>query len=290
MIWSIAGVALGLSVYLVTYALFGGMVRRSMRMKPRVGLLETATPTNKGVKLSKFEEKLISTVPKEFQATTRKLQDAAGLSGTRNLAGGLRTKVLFGVLGAISGLVMPLDLPLRILVGGFAGFVLFFLPDLFWFQQGNERKVKVSQGLPDALDQLSLLVDSGMAFQPALDVVASKTAPPLKDDLTHTLNDLKIGTNRKDAFASLALRTRSESLRKFARAISLADTFGVSIAGVLRSQARELRIARRLSAEEKAQKVPTKVVFPLILCFLPVILGILVAPALIGLIGILDQT
>lgn len=129
-----------------------------------------------------------------------------------------------------------------------------------------------------------------MAFQPALEVVSSKTSSPLKEDLVHTLNDLKIGTSRKDAFAALALRTRSDSLRKFARAISLAETFGVSISGVLRSQARELRTSRRLKAEEKAQKVPTKVVFPLILCFLPVILGILVAPALLGLIGILDQT
>jgi tight adherence protein C len=162
---------------------------------------------------------------------------------------------------------------------------LFFVPDLRLVNQAKERKEQIGNLLPDALDQLTLLVDSGLDFQTAFVRVCRNSSGFLNDEFQRTLADLQLGITRKDAFENLGVRTGSPVLKNFARAMVLADLFGVPVSSVLRTQAQDLRNARRARAEEEAQKVPTKITFPLVACLLPVILILLVGPSVMNLLA-----
>jgi tight adherence protein C len=92
---------------------------------------------------------------------------------------------------------------------------------------------------------------------------------------------MQIGKTRADALRDLGDRTNVAELKGFVLAMIQADIFGISIAKVLQVQAREMRIKRRQRAEEQAQKLPVKIVFPLILCIFPSLFIILLGPAMI---------
>ena len=97
------------------------------------------------------------------------------------------------------------------------------------------------------------------------------------------LHEVQLGETRVEAFRHLADRTDVEELRGFVLAMIQADIFGVSIANVLRAQAKELRVKRRQRAERKAMQTPVKLIFPLIFCLLPALMITVVGPAIIRL-------
>ena len=92
---------------------------------------------------------------------------------------------------------------------------------------------------------------------------------------------MQLGQSRRAAYQELANRTNVSDLRRFLRAVIQADLYGIAIAAVLRTQAHEMRLKRRQSAEEKAMKIPVKVIFPLMLCILPSLFIILLGPVAI---------
>lgn len=92
-----------------------------------------------------------------------------------------------------------------------------------------------------------------------------------------------MGQSRRNAYEDLAERTGSVSLRRFVRTVIQAESYGIPLADVLNAQADEMRIARRQRAERKAMEIPVKVVFPLILCILPVIFIVILGPAVISM-------
>lgn len=113
---------------------------------------------------------------------------------------------------------------------------------------------------------------------------AQGSSGPLSEELIRTLQDMSIGRSRTDAYSALLARTDCDDLKRFIRAVQQADRYGIAIADVLRVQASEMRVRRRQRAEEKAMKVPIKVVFPLVFAILPVLFIVLLFPAVIGMI------
>jgi tight adherence protein C len=95
------------------------------------------------------------------------------------------------------------------------------------------------------------------------------------------LHEMQLGVSRVDAFRHLADRTSVEELRGFVLAMVQADVLGVSIGKVLRAQAHEHRVRRRQNAEERAMKIPVKLLFPMIFCILPLIMIVVAGPAVI---------
>ena len=102
---------------------------------------------------------------------------------------------------------------------------------------------------------------------------------PLSEELSRTLQHVQAGLSRADALRGLANRNKVPELRQFVGAILQAEQFGIPMAQVLRVQASEQRRRRRQRAEEKAMKLPVKVLFPLILCILPALFIVLIGPA-----------
>jgi len=113
--------------------------------------------------------------------------------------------------------------------------------------------------------------------------VARETRGPLALEFARVLQEMQIGTGRADALRALGDRSDVEELRSFVGAMVQADAFGVSISDVLRVQSTEMRVKRSQRAEELAQKVPVKVLFPLIFCIMPALFIVIMGPAAINI-------
>jgi tight adherence protein C len=194
-------------------------------------------------------------------------------------------KVLGLVAGGLIGVAIPVLLRAGILpvVGVAALFAVagYFAPNMLIYQLGYNRSEQVRRDLPDALDLLTISVEAGLAFDAGMSQVARNTTGPLADEFFRVLQEMQIGLGRSEAMRALGERTDLAELRAFVTSMVQADAFGIPIAQVLRVQAKEMRIKRTQRAEELAQKVPVKILFPLIFCILPALFVVILGPAAI---------
>lgn len=189
-------------------------------------------------------------------------------------------KVVFLVVGIVIGFLLGaslgglwwLALPLMALAG-------FFIPDLLMYNEGLKRDEEMGRKLPDALDMLNLCVESGLSFQAALAQVATNQTGPVAEEFGLALKEMQLGRSRSQALAALGSRTRQPDISRFVNAMLQVDKLGVPVAAVLREQANEMRAKRYAKAREQAQKVPLKILMPLMLCFLPALFVIILGPA-----------
>ncbi len=140
----------------------------------------------------------------------------------------------------------------------------------------------MQRALPDALDLLTISVEAGLGFDAALAQVARNTEGPLAEELARVLQEMQIGLGRSRALRALGERTTLQDIRSFTSAMVQADAFGIPIGQVLRVQSQEIRVKRRQRAEEQAQKVPVKIMIPLVLFILPCLFIAVIGPAVIG--------
>lgn len=187
--------------------------------------------------------------------------------------------VLAMVAGALGLLIVSANpRPLIAVVAVILFAVAYFLPDLLLHSRGQERSQQIGLELADTLDQMTIAVEAGLGFDAAMDRSARNGTGPLSEELVRTLQDIQMGRSRRQAYEALATRTDAVDLRRFVRSVIQADAYGISIADVLRTQAAEMRMKRRQRAEEKAMQIPVKVIFPLMLCILPVLFIVLLGP------------
>jgi tight adherence protein C len=226
--------------------------------------------------------------PEERIARIRRRLDLAGNPDGWDSDRVLGLKALAALVGALLGLVLPPILGfgpvitvLCVVVGCTIGWVG---PTLWLYQVAYDRSQRVRRELPDALDLLTISVESGLAFDAGLAQVARRTSGPLAQEFFRVLQEMQIGTGRVQAMRALAERTDVPELRSFVGAMIQADAFGIPISGVLRVQAREMRVKRSQRAEELAQKVPVKILFPLIFCILPCLFLVIMGPAVITVV------
>ncbi len=159
--------------------------------------------------------------------------------------------------------------------------VLILGPDARLNRAVDERKADVLRGLPDVIDLLVISVEAGLGFEQALQRVVLSVEGPLADEFSRMLGEVRAGSTRADAMRAMDNRIEVAEVRSFVLAILQADTFGVSIGRVLRSQAEEMRIKRRQLAQEKAQKAPVKMLIPMVFCIFPALFTIVLGPAVI---------
>jgi tight adherence protein C len=247
-----------------------------------------------------FTERVLDPLANRFTAIGRRLTPEDRILRIRrrlDLAGNptgwdadrvLGLKALAALVGFLLGLVVPPLLgfsPLvtfgLVLIGCFGGWVA---PSLWLYQVAYDRSQQVRRELPDALDLLTISVESGLAFDAGLAQVARRTTGPLAQEFFRVLQEMQIGTGRVQAMRALADRTDVPELKSFVGAMIQADAFGIPVSGVLRVQAKEMRIKRSQRAEELAQKVPVKILFPLIFCIMPCLFIVVMGPALITMV------
>jgi tight adherence protein C len=161
----------------------------------------------------------------------------------------------------------------------------YMAPNMYLYQQTYDRSDKLQRALPDAIDLLTISVESGLGFDAACQQVARNTEGPLADEFARMLQEMQIGRGRSEALRSLANRTNLPDLRAFVSAMVQADAFGIPVGQVLRVQSSEIRVKRRQWAEEAAQKVPVKILVPLIFCILPCLFIAVLGPAGISIMN-----
>ena len=206
----------------------------------------------------------------------------AGWTVDRVLSG----KVVGAVAGLVGGLVFQLMLTspaIKIIVVIGCVVVGFFAPNLYLYQKSHERAERLQRDLPDAIDLLTISVESGLGFDAALQQVARNTEGPLAEELSRVMREMQIGQGRADALRAMGERTSVGDLRTFVGAMVQADSFGIPVAQVLRVQSAEMRVKRRQRAEEKAQQVPVKITVPLIFCILPTLFIAVMGPAVLSI-------
>ncbi len=185
------------------------------------------------------------------------------------------------VLGFILARLFGLSGILSMACTVFMAFFCYLIPGAGLGQKAINRQETIQRAMPDTMDLLTISVEAGLSFDAALAHVRRNVPGPLSDEIGRMLQEIQLGEPRVEAFKHLADRTDVDELRAFVLAMTQADVFGVSVAKVLRSQSRDLRIRRRQRAEEKAIKVPVKILFPLIFCILPAMFVVLLGPGVI---------
>jgi tight adherence protein C len=186
-------------------------------------------------------------------------------------------------LGLLLGLLLagPLGIVVWVACGAAAGF---FAPNLLVAHLAQERQQQIVRTLPDIMDTLVVTVEAGLGFEAALAQVVSNGRGPMVGEFARVLHEMQIGRPRVEALQKMGARTSVPELRGLASAVVQATTLGVPLANVLRQQAAEMRVRRRQRAEEQAQKVPVKILFPMVLCLLPAVFIVVLGPGVVHLI------
>jgi tight adherence protein C len=149
------------------------------------------------------------------------------------------------------------------------------------------RFQKIDRQMPDMIDLLVVTIEAGLGILASMRVAAEGLPDPLGQELRLTLQEQRMGLSVFEAIESLGRRANAPNMRVFVRALIQGEKLGVSIGTTMRNVALEMRKRRKAAAEEKAQKMPIKLLFPLVFLIFPAIMIVLLVPALIHISQIL---
>lgn len=153
-------------------------------------------------------------------------------------------------------------------------------PQLAVRRLAQRRLAAIEIALPELIDLLVVTVEAGLAFSGSIQVAAERMHGPLGDELRLTLQEQRMGLSVNEALANMLARCNTPSMRSFVRSIIQGETLGVSIGTIMRNLAVEMRKRRRQAAEERAQKAPIKILFPLVFLIFPAMFIVLLYPAI----------
>lgn len=190
---------------------------------------------------------------------------------------------LFGLLITYSGAEVS---PILVLI---LGLLLFIYPYFRYKSMATLRQKKVRNQLPDFLDMLYISVEAGLAFDAAMKQTAAKMRGPLSQEVTRAMEDISKGRDREEALRSIGSRTHVEEVASFITAIIQSEMLGSNIANMLKIQSRVMREKRRQRAEEEAQRMPLKMLFPMVFFMFPALFVVILGPAMMNIISTLGS-
>ena len=226
--------------------------------------------------------------PKGYLENVRQKFSSLGSYGDDDVDRFLAVRVITIALIPIVVLLIykfaPIEGMIRLGVIGCAVLFLVLGPDAMLNRKVADRQWAIRTKLPDMLDLLVISVEAGLGFEQALDRTTAAVPGPLAQEFTRMLGEIRAGASRAESLRALERRCNVPEMRSFVLAILQADTFGVSIGRVLRTQADEMRVKRRQIAQEKAMKAPVKMLVPMVLCIFPSLFIVVLAPAVINIV------
>ena len=180
-------------------------------------------------------------------------------------------------IGLRAGLVV-MGAPLMLITGWLA-------PVTIVRRRARMRLSRIDYELPELVDLLVVTVESGLGFSGSMQIAAERFSGPLGDELRLALQEQAMGLPSDQAMANMLVRADTDGMRSFVRSIRQGESLGVSIGQIMRNLADEMRSRRRALAEERAQKAPIKILFPLVGLIFPSIFVVLLGPAALSIAG-----
>ena len=226
--------------------------------------------------------KLLPKSPKEMSNLQRTLTRAGYHSSRALLVYSVAEVVLPIVL--FFGTIMLVGFAAGLVAGLVLALVGYYAPSLYVGYATKQRQRAIRNGLPDALDLLTVCVEAGSGLDQAVAKAGEElriSHPDLADELTMVTTEIRAGKTRVEAFRNLSRRTGVEDVRSLVSMLTQTDRFGTSIAEALRVHADMSRTKRRQLAEERAGKVGVKLVFPLALCLFPALYIVCFGPVVV---------
>jgi tight adherence protein C len=159
------------------------------------------------------------------------------------------------------------------------GVVGYRLPMMIIDRRARTRLNEIEYDLPELIDLLVVAVEAGLGFSAALRAATDRLEGPLGQEMRLALQEQNMGLSVVEALKNVLTRVETPSVRSFVRSIVQGEQLGISIGQVLRNLAEEMRKRRKAAAEERAQKAPIKMLFPLIFLIFPAMFVILLGPA-----------
>ncbi|QHE76514.1 type II secretion system F family protein [Hydrogenophaga sp. PBL-H3] len=298
---SVAGATLGLTLWL----------NRSAGVKRRLdGLTETGSASGPGLEdAAQWQAKVVKAVgpvaklsaPQEgwegsslrvrfMNAGLREASWPALFFASKTLLALLLPGV-FMVYSGFSSVAMKFNTSLMILVVLLA--VGYYLPNVILSHLVSKRRENLQNAIPDALDLMIVCVEAGLGLDAAMNRAAGEIgmrSQALSDELNLVALELRMGVKRELALRNLAMRSGVDDISSFVSMLVQSDRFGTNVAEALRVQAETMRTHRRLRAEERAAKIPLKLLFPLIFFIFPSLMVVLMGPAMISIYRVLLPT
>jgi len=205
------------------------------------------------------------------------------------------------LVGGIGGLVLG-TIYLLIAGGGSAqasiltvllpGCVGYYAPK-YWVQRRLQvRQEQIIQGFPDTLDLMLVCVEAGQSLDQAINRVAKEietSYPSLAEEFQIVAYEMKAGKEKSRVLRDMGERVDVQDINSFVTTLIQSATFGTSIAEALRVYADEMRDKRVMRAEEKANKLPTKLTLGTMMFCVPPLLIILIGPSVHGIATMLGN-
>jgi tight adherence protein C len=163
-----------------------------------------------------------------------------------------------------------------------SGFIYFYT-NYYLTAKSRQRTQLIDKALPDFFDLLNVSIEAGLGLDGALKKVCSQMDSPISREFLSTLEDMKLGKSRKEAFIDLRERVPSEFFKSVMTSIIQADQMGLGMSNVLRTQSKRIREKQRVQAKEQAMKAPVKMLLPMVFFIFPTLFIVLLGPVIINL-------
>jgi tight adherence protein C len=192
-------------------------------------------------------------------------------------------RVLAAAAGAVLGVWFTVGggYPIIVVVLGTAALtgLGWTLPIFFLSRKARLRTDQIEYELPELIDLLVVTLEAGLSFLASLQMASQRLEGPLGDELRLAMQEQRMGLTANDALQGILRRAETPALRAFVRSVLQGESLGVSTGAIMRNLALEMRKRRRAKAEERAQKAPVKMLFPLIFLIFPALFVVLLGPA-----------
>jgi tight adherence protein C len=190
------------------------------------------------------------------------------------------TVLWFGSTAGLGAGMVALSVPLTLAVGWLA-------PVTIVRRRARFRLGRIDYELPELVDLLVVTVEAGLGFSGSMQIAAERFGGPLGEELRLTLQEQAMGLPTDQALANMLGRAETDGMRSLVRSVRQGESLGVSIGQIMRNLAEEMRQRRRAAAEERAQKAPIKILFPLVALIFPALFVVILGPALLSFLATL---